>query len=60
LDAYISTDSLRKLQNTLPDEETPATRKPVQLRAIDGLWPFPANCQLAPQRWPRSICWRQR
>ncbi|MBV9324842.1 MAG: helix-turn-helix domain-containing protein, partial [Chloroflexi bacterium] len=49
LDAYIQPDTLRRLETTLDrTQRVPATR-PVLLRIVDGPWPFPAHCQLAPQ-----------
>jgi segregation and condensation protein B len=48
LDAYVAADALRRLQASLPSTTAPGA-VPVLLRAIDGLWPFPPNYQLAPQ-----------
>src|SRR6202022_1221299 len=49
LDAYIPIDHLRRLQERLSGMTTTSATQPVLLRAVDGLWPFPAHCQLAPQ-----------
>jgi segregation and condensation protein B len=50
LDAYVPHQLVQELilrhatdQNAGPDMRS------VMLRAVDGLWPFPAHCQLAPQ-----------
>jgi segregation and condensation protein B len=48
LDAYVPQTALGVLLDRVPASSGPDTR-PVLLRAIDGLWPFPAHCQLAPQ-----------
>jgi segregation and condensation protein B len=46
LDAYVVVDALQRLQEASME---PADSVSVLLRAVDGPWPFPPNCQLAPQ-----------
>jgi segregation and condensation protein B len=48
LDAYIRAKSLPRVEASATGaSQSPTT--PVLLRAVDGLWPFPPNYQLAPQ-----------
>jgi segregation and condensation protein B len=54
LDAYLPLDTVRRLQTGLADNvgrdvSRSDCENAVLLRAVDGLWPFPPNCQLAPQ-----------
>jgi segregation and condensation protein B len=48
LDAYLPVDALQRLQDAQTSAEQ-AGNLTVLLRAVDGPWPFPSNCQLAPQ-----------
>jgi segregation and condensation protein B len=48
LDAYVHADALRRLEAS-PVSTPAALTVSVLLRAVDGLWPFPPNYQLAPQ-----------
>lgn len=48
LDAYVSAAAVDVLVDQVPAAAGPDTQ-PVLLRSIDGAWPFPAHCQLAPQ-----------
>ena len=48
LDAYIQADALQRVQASMTAVPT-APLAAVLLRAVDGLWPFPPNYQLAPQ-----------
>jgi segregation and condensation protein B len=48
MDAYISAASVEVLLDQVPAAAGPETQ-PVLLRSLDGVWPFPAHCQLAPQ-----------
>ena len=49
LDAYMPPDNLRPLHERLSGIPTTSATRPVLLRTVDGLWPFPSHCQLAPQ-----------
>lgn len=49
LDAYIQAESLRRLEATLDRTRNLPESRSVLLRVVDGPWPFPAHCQLAPQ-----------
>ena len=48
LDAYIQADALRRVEASMVGMAGSPTR-PILLRAVDGVWPFPPNYQLAPQ-----------
>jgi segregation and condensation protein B len=49
LDAYLPHSALQVLLDQVAGAVGDELKRPVLLRTIDGVWPFPANCQLAPQ-----------
>jgi len=49
LDAYVQAEWLRRLQTTLDRTRAVPTSRSILLRVVDGPWPFPTHCQLAPQ-----------